>query len=427
MADDRYVLLGLGRPRSAWFSEVSRWATAAIVPAEFVKCVSPEEVRARLASGRSWSAALLDGSLPAVDRDLLAAARDAGCAPIVVDDRETTRWRSIGAAAVLPSVFDRGTLLDVLASVARSVEHPVHLPDLGGTAGDDGASALVAAVCGPGGTGASTCAAALAQGLAASGRATVLADLALHAEQAVLHDVHDIVPGIQELVEAHRNGTPSDAEVKALTFEIVERGYAVLLGLRRARHWPTLRPRAFAAAFASLRGAFDALVCDITADFEGEDDAGSADVEERNVAARTASAEADVVVVVGRPGVKGVHALIRVIADVAGAGTPAARVLPVFVAAPRAPRARAEITSAVAELVRPALGGAPMASPLFLPGRSIEPALRDGVPFPGALTSALASGVTAVAERAGARVRAAPEPRLVAPGALGAFSDGAEA
>jgi hypothetical protein len=73
MAGDRFVLLGLARPRATWFSEVSRWATSAIVPAEFVKCVSAEEVRARLAVGRPWSAALLDGSLPAVDRDLLAA------------------------------------------------------------------------------------------------------------------------------------------------------------------------------------------------------------------------------------------------------------------------------------------------------------------------------------------------------------------
>lgn len=31
MAGDRYVLLGLARPRADWFREVARWATSAAV------------------------------------------------------------------------------------------------------------------------------------------------------------------------------------------------------------------------------------------------------------------------------------------------------------------------------------------------------------------------------------------------------------
>ncbi|MDP9419863.1 MAG: hypothetical protein M3P53_06925, partial [Actinomycetota bacterium] len=42
--------------------------------AEFVKCVSAEELRARLASGRPFSAALVDATLPAFDRDLVDLA-----------------------------------------------------------------------------------------------------------------------------------------------------------------------------------------------------------------------------------------------------------------------------------------------------------------------------------------------------------------
>jgi hypothetical protein len=425
MAGDRFVLLGLARPRAPWFAEVSRWATSAIVPAEFVKCVSPEELRARLASGRPWSAALLDGALPAVDRDLVAAVRDRGCAPVVVDDRDASRWRSLGAAAVLPSTFDRGALLEVLEAVASTVGRPIGLPnDVGGVVdaggSDDG---LVVAVCGPGGTGASTVAIAVAQGLAAAGRSTVLADLARNAEQAVLHDARDVVPGVQELVEAHRNGVPSTDDVVGLTFSVVERGYSLLLGLRRSRYWPSLRPRAFVTAFGSLRRAFDAVVCDVTADFEGEADAGSADVEERNVAARTAIAEADVVLVVGRPGVKGVHALVRVLADLGVAGVPAGRIVPVLVGAPRSPRARAEIAAAVGELSRPALGGGATPSPLFLPTRPVEAALRDGAAMPAPLPARSAAAVLAVVGHVGGRAPASVEPTPVVPGTLGSFTD----
>ncbi len=40
---DRFVVLGLGRPRSTWFGDVTRWANSASLPLEFVKCVSAEE------------------------------------------------------------------------------------------------------------------------------------------------------------------------------------------------------------------------------------------------------------------------------------------------------------------------------------------------------------------------------------------------
>jgi len=424
MAGDRFVLLGLARPRAAWFADVSRWATSAVVPAEFVKCVSAEELRARLASGRSWSAALLDGTLPAVDRDLLAAVRDAGCAAVIVDDRPgANRWRSLGVAAVLPTGFDRGALLEVLESVAATVGRPVGAPGAVVEHDVERGAGLVVAACGPGGTGASSVAAALAQGLAAVGRDVVLADLARHAEQAVLHDVRDVVPGVQELVEAHRNGVPGDDDVRSLTFAVVERGYALLLGLRRSRYWPSLRPRAFTAAFASLERAFDTVVCDVTADFEGESDAGSTDVEERNIAARVAIESADVVLAVGRPGLKGVHALVRVLVELGGAGVPVDRIVPVVVAAPRSPRVRAELTSALAALSAPALGGATTAPPLFLPSRPVEAAFRDGAPLPAPLPARLASTVLAVVGRVGSRARATAEPVPVAAGSLGTWTE----
>ncbi|MGH9182309.1 MAG: hypothetical protein ACRDZ9_00530 [Acidimicrobiales bacterium] len=430
MAGDRFVLLGVARPRAPWFGAVGQWAMSAALPAEFIRCVSVEELLVRLGGVRVHSAVLVDGSLPAVDRDVLEAARQAGCVVLVVDDQRLVRdWAALGAAAVLPPTFTREALVDALATHAPMVGRgEVRAPDEG-TGGIDLSRwwGDVAAVCGAGGAGASTVAAALAQGLGEERRYTggvVLADLALNGEQAMLHDVGDVVPGVQELVEAHRSGEPGPDEVRGLTFSIVERRYHLLLGLRRSRYWATLRPRSFEAGLASLRSSFGAVVCDITADFEGEAETGSAEVEDRNVMARTAAGAADVVLAVGRPGVKGVHALVRVLADLATLGVPAGRVVPVFNAAPRQPRARSELARALATLTSPVMDGGRTASPVFLPVRRVEEALRDAVRLPVPLPAATAGAFGAVLQRLGPSTAPGPCPYPVAPGSLGLGAEG---
>jgi MinD-like ATPase involved in chromosome partitioning or flagellar assembly len=419
MSGERWVLLGLARPRQPWFAAVGRDATSGALPVEFLKCVSAEEVRVRLAGGRPCSAVLLDGGLPAVDRDLLAAVVESGAAAVVVDAGRAGRdWEGLGATTVLAPDFGHRELLDALDAAATPV----------GTGGDveeavrARATGRLALVCGPGGTGASTAAAALAQGLGAEGADVVLADLALRAEQAMLHDVRDVVPGIQELVEAHRSGTPPPEDVRALTFAVVARRYALLLGLRRARSWTALRPRALAAAVDSLLSAFHVVVADVTADFEGEADAGSADVEDRNALARTALARADVAFVVGRPGVKGLHSLVRTVVDVVDAGLVPTRVVPVVAAAPRSPRVRAEVARAVAELAGPALPE-PVAAPVFLPARRVESALRDALPLPAPLPARLAGAFAAVVARQGRAAAPSRGPVRVAPGTLASWGD----
>jgi hypothetical protein len=428
MPDDRFVLLGLARPRAEWFRSVAQWATSAAIPAEFLKCVSVEELRSRLDTGRTYSAALLDGSLPVVDRDLLESARDAGCVVLVVDDGRGGRdWAALGAAAVLPPSVTREALLDALATHAAMVGRGSAATLDEGVGFDVPLSVgAVAAVCGPGGTGASSVAAALAQGIGATGAYgdVLLADLALNAEQAMLHDVRDVVPGVQELVEAHRSRRPTEAELLSLTFHVPERHYHLLLGLRRARYWSTLRQRSFEAAFDSVRRRFGAVVCDVTADFEGEDDGGSADVEERNLLARTAVRSADVVFVVGLPGAKGTHALVRVLADLAGAGVSAGRIVPVVNQAPKHPRVRAELTAALADLAVPAMGGGRTVAPIFLPSRRVEEAMRDVVPIPAPLPATLGGAFEATLARLGPASAPAPqEPELVRPGSLGGWYD----
>ena len=402
MRGERYVVLGLAHARAEWFRAVGQWAHQASLPLEFVKVVSAAELRTRLTSGRPFSAVLVDAGHPGLDRDLVDSARDTGCPTLVVADGRVVRdWTSLGVSAVLPFNLTRDDLLETLAAHALPVGQRDVLPHEGDADSAPPWRGRVVAVCGPGGTGASTVAIALAQGLAADARdpkSVVLADLKLHAEQAMLHDAGDVVPGVQELVDAHRAGRPTLDEVRAMTFRVHERRYSLLLGLRRARFWSTLRPRAFEAALTSLARAYEVVACDVDADLEGEEDGGSVDVGERNVMARTATAQADVVFAVGLPTMKGLHSLVRVVHGIFDLGVEPERVVPVLNRSPRAPRARAQLAEAVAELLGPAVArGIP--SPLCLPERRVEEALRDGVRLPSQLADPLAAAFLGVCGR----------------------------
>ena len=427
MAAERFVVLGLAPARSAWFRSVGLWANSGALPAEFVRCISAEEVRARLGSGRAFSALVADAGLPAVDRDLVAAAGAAGCAVLVVDDGRATRdWLELGAARVLPLSFGRDELVAALTSCAHPVRRGDADPsDLLSRPSPAAWRGAVAAVTGSGGTGVSTAAIALAQTLADDvrhGGMVLLADLRLRAEHAVLHDAGDVLPCVQELVEAHRSGQPTADDVRSLAFAVPQRRYHVLLGLRRARHWPAIRPQAFGSAFDSLRRAWGVVVCDIDADLEGEADAGSIDVEERNVMARTAAAQADVVFAVGLPELKGVHSLVRVLDDLIAFGTDPARIVPVLNRAPRSARARAGLAAVLAELTGPFAGGRLM-NPIHLPERgNVEADLHDGARLPSALGAPLAGAFKALLDRPRLEpVAAAPEP--VRPGSLGQWTE----
>jgi hypothetical protein len=429
---DRYVVVGLAPARRAWFREVARWATSASLPLEFVKCVSLEELRVRLTSGRPFSAVLIDAGVPGVDRDLVDAARAAGSAVLVVDDGRARRdWSTLGASAVLPAELTRGDLHAALAEHATAIGRA---DTVAGAAPVDGGpnsgwrGALVA-VTGARGAGTSTLTMAVAQHLGADPRRAglvVLADLALDADQALLHDSGDVVPGVQELVDAHRAGVPSLDEVRSLTWDVPGRGYALLLGLRRHRDWAALRPRAVEAAVDGLRRAYRVVVANIDPDVEGEDQCGSTDVEDRNVLARTVASRAGAVVVVGSPGTKGLHSLVRVVDGLLELGVPGRRLVPVVNRAPRGPRQRAELAKAFGSLASGLRRGSEVPSPVFVPERRrLEDALRDGERLPSSLCVPVGSVVAAMVDRAPS-VEAAAEgapPVAVVPGSLGAWAD----
>ncbi len=421
---ERYVLLGLGRARADWFGRLGHWATAGAVPGEFVKCMSIAQVRARLESGRAWSAVLLDGDVPGVDVDLIATVHSHGAVALVVDTAARD-WAGLGADGVLSPDFDRPLLLDLLGQHATMIGDGARsIGDVDDPA-DDPTGSLVA-VTGAAGAGSSVTAIALAQGLATGEEAVLLADLCRVADQAMLHDSRVVVPSVQDVVDAHRVARPRDRDVVSQTFRIDERGYRLLLGLRRPRQWPTIRPRAFASTLDALQATFDLVVADVEPEVEGEDDTGSVDVEERHLMARSTLLRSHVVVLVGRPGIKGLHATVRVLLDLVHLGVPTGRILPVVTCAPRSPRARADLAQGLHVLTASSLGTASgaLASPTFLPLRRVDEALRDGVPIPSPLPQVMAGAVRGLLARVHQQGPIDPfadtaVPERVVPGSLG--------
>ena len=420
----RYVLLGIARARTPWFSEVARWCTSGALPAQFLKCVSVEEVRARLGSGRPFSALLVDGQMGTLDRDLVDVARAHGCAVIAITDADSTANLSeIGFTGRLLPDFVRSDLLEVLASQALLVTDTTTLPtDPVPDVQPPPWTGRMVTVCGSGGTGSSTMATAIAQGLGADprhGGLVVLADLALHADQAVLHGTNDIMPGLPELVEACRRGRPSTEELQRLTFDVPRRSYRLLLGLRRHRDWSGLRRSSVDAALLGLRQAFQIVVTDSDADVEGDRQCGVVEIEDRNLLARRATAQSDVIVAVGLPGLHGTHALARTIADLVESGIDPGLLVPVVNRAPKRPAARAELTRVInalsPQLTHP---------PIFVPERSgVDDLHRDGTVLPKAMVGSLSRAVHHMLETAPPRETVSAEPERVVPGSLGSWSD----
>ncbi len=409
---DRFVVMGVAHLRSIWFDEVARWATGGTVPIDFIKCVGVAEVAQRLRGGAVCSAVLIDAAAPGLDRDLLAAIRRSGAALICVTDPRTERpTPTLPHVTLLPPVFGPEELITTLGAVARPVswrtaDRAAEIVS-GQPATDNRPRRTVGrviAVCGRGGAGSSVISMALAQQLSVrpDGAGSVgLADLTLNGDLACYHDAVDVIPGVQEFVEAHRQSSPGRATSVSMLHEVPGRGYALLLGLRRRHDWTVIQPAASTAALDSLAGWFRWTVFDVTGDLETEEQTGSVDVEERHSLALGATSRADVVVAVGLPTMKGVRDLVRLIDDLVATGVDPASIQPAVNHAPRSRVARAEIAGALGALcVHP-----PKASPVYLgTRRGLEIALRCVDRLPAALGDPVADAVAELANRTPALV-----------------------
>jgi MinD-like ATPase involved in chromosome partitioning or flagellar assembly len=375
-----------------WEERVLAWADQFDV----YSCTSPEEARALLTSSRPWAVMLIDATDHGADRDLLDLAARTGARPVIVDGPSATvDWLELGAHAVLPPEFGRRDVFAVLSAEAPTPPAASLPPSL-------------VCVTGPGGTGASTVAIGISQGLAARPSHVLLCDFRRHAEQHVLHHLDAEGPGVDDLVQAHRTASPGPAALSELP-PFVPRGYRLLAGIRRAVGWSSLRPRALAAALAGLRAAYDVVVCDMDPDLEGEAEGGSVDVEDRNTLARTAAANATAAVVVGGPGAKGTHALLRVLGELWSHGISPARTIAVV---NRADRMSLDRLGAALDQ----LGGGDTAT-LHLPELEIEPLLLNGARLPAAFVDPLTEAVLPLLR--GEVPPAEQAPQRITPGSLG--------
>ncbi len=417
------VALGTAPAGAEWFRDLGRWAATGEVPVELVRCVGVEELRTRLGD-RPWSVVVVDTGSPGLDRDLLAAAEELDV-PVIGVRSTTGADGPPGLGHVLTTPLGIEDTTATLLDVARAVPLTAAVPEPPAAVESLDEPGRLVTVLGPGGAGASVIAMGLAQSLGDVGRPddVLLADLALHADQGMLHAASDVVPGLQELVEAHQVGRPAPGSLDDLTWSSPDRGYRLLLGLRRHRDWTVLRPRALDAAFDSLLGRHRFVVADVDDDLEGAEETGSTDVADRNLLARTATARADLVVAVGDASLHGVHGLTRSISDLLDHGVDADRIVTAVNRAPRSRRRRAALARAIGDLVasrRATIDG--LAAPVFVPSsRSIETALVDPARLPDGFAANLARAVWAGLERLDApEPPGAPEP--IAPGSLG-FAD----
>jgi len=199
---DRYVLLTLPGP-PGW-DDLLRCEAGA----EVIRCGSIEELEVRLQSGRRYSAVVVPQELAGLAGRLFV--------PVVV----------------LTSDFTADDLLEGLERAgAMRIPRRDSLPSFETVSPLDSCGLLVA-VCGPGGTGASTVAMSLAQGVEGS----LLADFALRGNQAVLHGLTDARWGLFEFLER-----PCLPDLPVLP----GRAYRLLPGLRRSSHWTLVRPSQF--------------------------------------------------------------------------------------------------------------------------------------------------------------------------------------
>lgn len=294
--------------------------------------------------------------------------------------RSGRRFSGVLAADADAELVEAATAAGVPVLSTLDDAHLVAVPDpgWGGTgsalAGGDAGGRLVA-VCGTGGTGASTLAAAVAArgagilglvespqflhgqwGVPGTGTAkaggmsdlggmlhrggpaehderadhggrVLLADFALRAEQAYLHRLGEPAYGLLDLVAMARVRPLTDEDVRRGTHPVA--GYRLLTGLRRPAHWTAVAPDAFDVVFDGLRRRFELVVADVTGEFEDEPETGSADVADRNHMARRTAASADVVLAVGRCGAAGRRRLAALVDDLLDHGVEPARIQPV--------------------------------------------------------------------------------------------------
>jgi hypothetical protein len=305
--------------------------------------------------------------MPGVDRTLAADLRQAGAALAVVESPGLgPAVERLEADAVLPVDFDTDALAAVLQAHARQRRRAEPASGVGA----DATSGRLVAVTGTPGAGASTIAQALATHLAGTGP-TLLADLALDADQHVRHGVAPGHDGVFELAEALRHAPPGEVVPPIVR----PAAYELLCGLRRRQEWVALNDTVVGQVVDVIRRDREQVVADVDPELDGRAETGSVDIEERNGLARSVVGQASVVVVVGRWSTTGLPRLVRLLADLERHGIARGRLRPLLNGAPRGSGRRAG-----------RLLDEPWPDPVTVGhDRRVEGRLREGRPLPDRL------------------------------------------
>ena len=345
----RFVLLGLASGAPAWTSTIVRRLEGLGRASEFIACEDAADLFNRLGTGRPFSALLVDHRAVGLDRELISRAADRGCPVVVVGGSPAVaRWRSLGASAVISDDLPAEHLAELLQRHARPIR-PTDRLSLGVAppAGPQrGWSGRMVAVTGPGGTGASRLARSLAAGLSRDPRmrgSVLLVDACLEADQAHLHglDEDDNGPDLQAATQAHRGGDPERPALERLLTRPAGRPYRLLPGLRRRRDWPAIGGPSLRATLVNLRRHHLVTVVDVEPLVDLTPPGQAVGPATPGEPCRIVMSLADLVLVAGRPGERGARSTERVLANLADAGVPRDRLLPVVLTEHSGSRRRA--------------------------------------------------------------------------------------
>jgi hypothetical protein len=130
-------------------------------------------------------------------------------------------------------------------------------------------------------------------------------------------------------------------------------------------------------------------------------------------------------VVVGNPGLKGIHSLAGVIRAAVRIGVAPGRIVAVVNRSPRNPRARAESARALAVLLEGAGIQLTLAAPVSVPERKLDDPIRDGIALPAAVVDPVTRAVASLMDRLADEAPPWANPTRVQPGSLGSWSPGA--
>lgn len=274
MSAPRYVLLGLEAAGATWPATLRDLVTSRDADDEYLPCDGPADLLSRLATGRRFSAVLVDQRATGLDREMVRRSLAADCPVIVVGGpADAPRLAGLGATVHVPDPDDGGSIGDDALAVALADHaHPIGPVDdlrFGPRIEDrsrSGWTGRLVAVTGPGGSGASTVARALAAGLVDDPRLrgeVLLVDACLQADQAHLHGIDEPADDLRAATQAHRGGDPDGATLRRLLVEPPGCRYRLLPGIRRRGDWPAIGGPTLAAALRNLRDHHLATVVDV--------------------------------------------------------------------------------------------------------------------------------------------------------------------